>query len=156
MKIALYILILKNIIILDYPHSRNSLLEKRGLFKILQKNTKTFERTIDWSIFVSFFERFLSLREMNNSCKIPYSMIHNFREMQGCRPFILFDSPFRDTTKIDRLFSIKSFYRTTMVSIARRIEIHWTWRARRIRMHSGTKPKRGEKEIFSWKKFLRF
>lgn len=47
MKIALYTLILKNIIILDYPHSRNSLLEKRGLFKILQKNTKTFERTID-------------------------------------------------------------------------------------------------------------
>lgn len=78
-------------------------------------------------------------------------MIHNFREMQGCRPFILFDSPFRDTTKIDRLFSIKSFHRA-MVSIAHRIEIHWTWRARRIRMHSGTKPydTGGKRKFFSW------
>lgn len=50
---------------------------------------------------------------VKNSCKIMYSMIHDYREMQGCRPFILLDSPFRDTTKIDRLFSIKSFYGAT-------------------------------------------
>lgn len=46
MKIALYTLILKNIII-HYPPLETSLLEKKGLFKILQKNTKTIERTID-------------------------------------------------------------------------------------------------------------
>lgn len=81
-------------------------------------------------------------------------MIHNFREMQGCWLFILFDSPFRDTTKIDRLFSIKSFYRAT-VSIAHRIEIHWTWRARRIRMHETIRYERGRKN-FSWNLKTRF
>lgn len=63
MKIQLYTLILKNIYIiilhLDYSHvSRDkSLNSKRGRFKNLQKNTKTFERSID---------RF-SYRSSNNS-----------------------------------------------------------------------------------------
>lgn len=51
MKIALYTLILKNIIILNYPSLETSLLEKKGLFKILQKNKKrSKERLIDFRI----------------------------------------------------------------------------------------------------------